>query len=700
MDSDSNSSNIIPDDFDDSNPGSDARSPNIPLRLTENICSARGIGEASAAASSNYRQMQMYGQPQELRNGSVVMPYIGYDTEGGGLSIIHRRREAREPYRSRRMLNAENGHYEEGPNEDLFESGPSMARFTGDQEGNADCDFVFEKMQSFMEWFSLGIDITHDVDEQKPAQIARFVIYQRWSKEFCRVAPGLRIDYLRKISIIMGQLENFKDLWGTVRTGGGGNQYLTFEDYYLGGGPMGIEKRQDYTPGLGKSMEVLKDELTNSLTLIMTRNGRSFVSLLEGNDMNSPDLNCTLRAKLEAASDELKMGTMGVATPIIDTDIATRLFTEGSTVVAPVDVEYMGSVTSTVIVDAFKNTMWSPEKKSSSSDSMEFASNTRASQGDSAALKVMAAGGEVREELTRNNKLMHGQRGRPWSCTSTLSSTQGNEVCSRVHALNITWDKSALVNVNNSEIKQALNTAIAGAEQELKNIKIKPLLDQLESAKNGPRSTKLVQKMEKVALVDEQLKSFGKPPSGKKKKKISEKFKKEAKATIQSAQQARLGQPTFASNLNVADDKIRENFRIAVDGLLSNTILSVPKDTFLTRLPSPNTFNGWSWRAAAASDEQVKGPFADITDSDSYFLVKVKRDDDGFYVDLKGQKYYLCGRFPDQFINLLLVTWNPTGDIYLPLATVLILDEAIREILAQNIVEILLKDKGGYLFLQ
>ena len=52
------------------------------------------------------------------------------------------------------MLNAENGHYEEGPNEDLFESGPSVARFTGDQEGNADCDFVFEKMQSFMEWFS------------------------------------------------------------------------------------------------------------------------------------------------------------------------------------------------------------------------------------------------------------------------------------------------------------------------------------------------------------------------------------------------------------------------------------------------------------------------------------------------------------------------------------------------------------------
>ena len=56
------------------------------------------------------------------------------------------------------------------------------------------------------------------------------------------------------------------------------------------------------------------------------------------------------------------------------------------------------------------------------------------------------------------------------------------------------------------------------------------------------------------------------------------------------------------------------------------------------------------------------------------------------YVDLKGQKYYLCGRFPDKFIELLLVTWHfDRGILYLPLATVLILDEAIREILAHDI---------------
>jgi len=250
-------------------------------------------------------------------------------------------------------------------------------------------------------------------------------------------------------------------------------------------------------------------------------------------------------------------------------------------------------------------------------------------------------------------------------------------VCSRVHALNITWDESALVNVNNSEIKQALNTAIAGAERELKKIKIKPLLDQLESAKNSERAEDLVQKMEKVALVDQELNSFGQEPQGKKKKNISEKIKRKAKATIQSAQQARLGRiGNDLIDLGGGVDVVRGKFRTAVDGLLSNTIIKVPKDTFLTRSPYPNVVDGWSWQAAAASDEQAEGPFADITDSDYYFLVKVETDDDGFYVDFKDQKYYLCGRFPDRFMELLLVT-DDKGSQYLPLATVLILDEAI-----------------------
>ena len=520
---------------------SDTRSPNVSLRLIGNICTPDGKKEASAAASSNYIQMQMYGQPQELRNRSVVMPYTGYFVEGGGLRVGSDRRNAQEPYRPRRMLDSSD-QSREGDNEDLFQSGPSMATFTGDQEGNANCDFVFEKMQSFMEWFSLGIDITHDVDEQKPAQIARFVIYQRWSKEFCRVAPSLRREYLQKISIIMGQLKEFQHLWGAVGTENGETRYLTFEDYYLGGGPMGIEQSSlGYRPGTSKSMEVLKDELTNSLTLIMTRNGRSFVSLVE-EAQKGPQLTCALRAKLEAASDELKMGGKGVATPIIDTDVATRLFTEGSTVVAPVGVEYMDSVNSTVIVDAFKNTMLSPEKKSSSSDSMEFASNTRASQGDAAALKVMAAGSEVREKLTRKNRLMHGQRGSPWSCTSTLGSGQEGEVCSRVHALNITWDKSALVNVNESVIKEALDTAFTDAKDEVKGEKPRAFLAKLKGVKNSKRAKDLVQKMEEVALVDQKLNSFAQEPQGK--KKMTKAFKKTAKATIQSAQQARLGQPT------------------------------------------------------------------------------------------------------------------------------------------------------------
>ncbi len=124
MDSDSNSDVDVADTVDDTH------SSNVPLRLIENICSPDGRREASAAASSNYRQMQGFGEPSVSSNGTIAMPYTGYRVDGGELRIINRRREAGEPYRSRRMLNAENGHYEEGPNEDLFESGPSMARFT------------------------------------------------------------------------------------------------------------------------------------------------------------------------------------------------------------------------------------------------------------------------------------------------------------------------------------------------------------------------------------------------------------------------------------------------------------------------------------------------------------------------------------------------------------------------------------------
>jgi len=668
-----------------------------PASLIGSICAERGRRSATTAAnSSNRKDMQMFAELSLDKKKKVVLTkYIGYNIPGGGLRVTGDSRRAEEPYRKRYMMNPNNRSYEPGDNEDLFEGGSANAEFKGDQEGDGECHFAFSKAQSFMEWLSLGIDITHDVDEQKGAGIARFVIYQRWTKEFCRVTPAKRMQYLTNISNIMSQLPGFRDIWGKIE---GVDGTLTFEEYVLKGGPLGIEQNADYIPGTCPAMHELKDQLTDCLTLFMTRNGRSFVSLNEKE--KSGNVVCTLRPTLEEATQDEKDGLTGVYTPNLDTDATAQLFTQGTSVAISDNTTYNGDISISMIVDSFKNTILAPPS-SSSSAKMEFLNDTMGSVGDAATSKKMKAGSEIRPRLTRRSKLMHGKRGSTWSCRAILTSDANN---SREHGLNVTWEGSSS-HTDDSTLKNAIDKALSDSDNLFLRIHpAKPLLKKIKTVLSVPvlqaRRDRLVATFNAAVNADSELNNLG--PSGKVLKEKTgnalKKWKKIGEGTVRAAQYARnraRTPPKTSSN----EAGSREAFGTVVKQLLSQgvSIRRVPKESILLRGVGESDGNQYTWTPANGEDYS-QGPFNDITADINYFLVEVKEDAEGYFVDFMDQKYYLCGRFPSRFKELLLVK-DTSGKLFLPLATVLTLDEAIRDILVDDIIRRLQGNPIGRLFL-
>jgi len=683
---------------------SDVTSTNPRISLIGSICAERGRRGATAAANSSDREdMQMFAGLSASSDGSVGTTYLGYNIPGGGLQVTENRRRAEEPYRERDMRNPDTRRYEPGDNEDLFKGGPGQAEFTGDQEGNGECHFAFSKAQSFMEWLSLGIDITHDVDEQKGARIARFVIYQRWTKEFCRVTPGQRRQYLKNISNIMSQLPGFRNIWGKIE---GVDGTLTFEEYVLTGGPLGIEQNKKYIPGTCPAMHELKDQLTDCLTLFMTRNGRSFVSLNEKAGSGGGVV-CTLRPTLEEATQDEKEGLTGVYTPNLDTDATAQLFTQGTSVAISDNTTYNGDISISMIVDSFKNTIYAPKVPSTSSAKMEFLADTMGSVGDAAIPKKMKAGSEIRQGLTRRSRLMHGTRGSPWSCRAILTSDDDN---SREHGLNVTWEGSS-THTDESTLKTAIDTALLESDNLLREHKGKKLLVKIKAVLRDPviqaRRNRLVDNLKEAVDADSELKKLG--PSGQgtkaKTKNVLKTWKTIGAGMTSAAQNAR-NRAQIKPEPSGDEAGSRREFGTVVEQLLSQgvSIRRVPKTSILLRGVRESEYDGnrYTWMPAKSKEEdegKKMGPFNDITADTNYFLVEVKKDEKGYFVDFMGQKYYLCGRFPSRFKELLLVNDTSSGKRFLPLATVLTLDEAIRDILVDDIIRRLQGNPNGILFL-
>jgi len=676
---------------------SDVTSTNPRISLIGSICAERGRRSATAAANSSGREdMQMFAGLSASSSGSVGTTYLGYNIPEGGLRVTGDSRMAEEPYREREMRNPDTGMYEPGDNEGLFKGGSGQAEFKGDQEGNGECHFAFSKAQSFMEWLSLGIDITHDVDEQKGARIARFVIYQRWTKEFCRVTPVQRRQYLTNISDIMRQLPGFQDIWGKIE---GGKSSLTFEQYILTGGPLGIEQKEYYIPGTCPAMHTLKDQLTDCLTLFMTRNGRSFVSLNE--KVGSGGVVCTLRPILEEATQDEKDALAGVYTPILDTDATVQLFTQGTSVAISDNTTYNGNISLSIIVDSFKNTILAPPASSSTSAKMEFLPDTMGSVGDAATSKKMKAGSEVRAGLTRRSRLMHGTRGSPWSCRAILTSGDDN---SREHGLNVTWEGSS-GHYDESTLKTAIDTALLESDNLLRKHKGKLLFKQIKNVLGDPviraRRDRLVDNLKEAVDADSWLKKLG--PSGQgskaKTKNVLKTWTDIGKGAVRAAQNAR-DRAQIKPEPSGDEAGSRREFGTVVEQLLSQgvSIRRVPKTSILLRGVGESDGNQYTWEPAGGVNGTA-GPFHDITDDDNYFLVEVKEDEKGYFVDFMGQKYYLCGRFPSRFKELLLVNDTSSDKQFLPLATVLTLDEAIRDILVDDIIRRLQGNLNGRFFL-
>jgi len=529
-----------------------------------------------------------------------------------------------------------------------------VAQFDGTLDDGV---FSYVTSQSFIKWLGMGIDITHDVDEQRPSDTCRSIMFQRWMKELQRVTgvPN-RLQYLKWLSAFMEEIKEFQGLWGMVN-----GTVLTFEAYCLGGGPLHFNMLPNYEKGGGVSLDTLKDAMTNHLTTVMSRNSRPFISLGD-----TGRISLLKRDKLEKIEDPIEKQDLNLS--LLSNNpksiaLHQQLLMKGARVPCPQNQGFLGdNVNVTWLLDAFG-------RPATSGLSSTFDYNNMGANGDSATEKPM---GKQPNIFTHNYALMHPQLGQKRTLQGNFSS---EGVVTREH-------KMVLVKIPETQVKeietnlelvmdQATRVVIGGKTlPDLLSDIASPSKDTLE------RRTILCDNFDKMYQTDERMKTLRKSRRDTSRAKTQIQLKKmeqDETLMLDSVRAAR----GLTSNVtrgkiwreeeedkHAEENKLRDSLRPIVEDTLNNSqkIFRIEKSYKDLKLPE-------------GIDKITPCPF--------YYLVHVQMDKNGrYYVKmLDGNKYYPVG-WLDNWVRVLSVKVQGKSTIYLPLATILSMEESIRERIA------------------
>ena len=555
----------------------------------------------------------------------------------------------------------------------------ARAKFTRERNGNK--NFILQMAQTFMQWNILGNDITHDIDEDKPSDRCRDILFQRWIKQLSTIHPALRDTYLNWLS-------NFFDLfldrgfWGALN-----GTILTFAQYVQGGGPEMVEAHPGYVSGATKSLGDIKDALTNGLTRVMARNGRGFVSFQTGDDPGFQ-----IRTELEKATAAAAMD-IATHTTIIHRG-AAAMIAIGAESFSPQNALYLGTLRTRYGIDAAKR-----QVHIDTPAVVSINNKTHGNMGDAAPKKPIPGQNLRRQLPTRNTKLI-GEVA-PGTRVLLQNEFESGGIPTRRNKLVLT---SRGGSTNPTSIFAHVEKLLQETGKSVVKFSKKDIL--ALAPVGSERKATIVENCAAMAKADKDLLSATQPRKVKARDraKTTNKIKEEAdrlQAQIESIQRAR-GLGSMSAPLPVLSEAAKTAYQQKDKHRPENAKRQEMRQYVMATVRHANAPN----IEQVPKSTSLGGIFpslSTITPGDYWFFVQVTKESYGHYsitYNRNGQPvtYYPTGRIPPNIVEQMIRSKN--GVRYLPLATVLILDERIRTHIATQVYDDLAKSADGQVFIK
>ena len=656
--------------------------------LFGSICDSNNRKLANRAARSSILSNVVRERLMVASDGVPSISVSGYASEGNVLQINSDSREATLQYRPP-IRTDQTGQAAAGPEEDWFK--PSSGDFTSEakftRDGNGNKDFILKNAQTFMQWNGLGNDIFHDLEEDKPGDRCRDILFQRWIKQLPTIHPSLHVQYLRWLSIFFNEflVDGF---WGQL-----GGKSLTFFQYVQGGGPEMLEKDTGYQPGPTSSMDSVKNRLTNGLTIVMARNGRGFVSVQIGENQG-----LQIRETLEKATKKEEMD-LNLALPIIDSDAVVQMISIGAQQIVPVNATYLADARLSAGLDAAKRPPHPVTKKVSAvqGGTVENPVNiieTAGNLGDSASPTVIPGHENRNIYPNRRNNMLIGKPP-PGKKSIVQNNFMKDGFTTRVNKLELT---SSGGSTDPTEIFVGVSKLLHEAGNIVETLTIDDIISTAKLVETA-RKSKIVANCEEMVRIDEGLLDGVKSRAEMKgDRAMSDKARlnNEARmhARIQSVRDTRgLG------SLNVQELSTQGD-AVPIENGKHKKENEMKKRMRPHIMATVHNENAPRMRRMIKTKANIK-KFGTITKSDDYFLVQATLDKGDYSITYNRNgrpvTYYPTGRIPLHIVQQMIV--RKQGVDYLPLATVLILDEGIRYKMANGIFEELKNSINGRLFI-
>jgi hypothetical protein len=601
----------------------------------------------------------------------------------------------------------------------------NVAELAQTTQKNKSKDFRYYYTQNPLTWLIEAIDRLHDFKEGEPADVCREILYSHFIDELMLVSPSERLDYLALLSKFMDRIPSLQNLWGTFNWAASPLDHdaskrrhfhtddinrLTFFDYVTLGVPkvLEIEKEDEdeeylgryYTPSNDQeSIGHIKDYMVNEFTKVLSEGGTPFIQRVDAveSSTGTPVVAFIELEKLHAATKkEIERATAtgpGEFFEMSEQDLEAIVESTSGPISEGLHI-LSANRTLAFWWDAFKN---AGRFRLNDSLVTGLATPVTISNGFNAAAKHFDKSNEKIADLVERPHLSSSfaalnnvSDGETWTITSSAVFPEsgilpGPVTASVTLAAPIIAPVRATTLCNDSIMKaeDQIRTELPLNGQKKETPKLITEIIKLDTWQSGAkRRTLLCTNMGAMGKANQAVQSTTKFDPKNKKTTESAASMERMKLRADKMEIMRQARAMPRVALAKEDDLIKglENkhrTRLEPLGkLLTSTILDV------------SGISKQSPRLVAVFGQELVTAMIPVTSCDKFYFVEVKKDNDGkaddgtrrerWYIkDPHGVKIYPFGFLPiDSFA---VETGDGTGRYMIPLATVLSLEQCIRD---------------------
>ena len=601
------------------------------------------------------------------------------------------------------------------------------------------------KTENFQQWLASAIDRLHDMREFLPSSAARVALYNNFSQDFIQQPKGDAGEFLDYLSYFL--TDTLRNFWGSFN-----GAPLTFRDYLIMGGPT-IEVQDEYQPPLQKlSVEDIKHALMQAQINTLKKLGIPLVKIIDNVGSQDGSLNVQAITSLDVPNEDedVGMGTLPRLTDINKDQLKVLWAKADSMKMGDQLFIDIDGVTLFLFVDAFKKPMVTQ------TGAFITSSKTFIAHADRANAKLFGAEGD---QPTFETKLSNVSRRYLFpdpgqSRHFTFNRVSGNSIeTSQVAKItypvppqmtNMLPRVTAIEQAAHREVLNEIRGAIAARadrQEQLTNviayITSRPHNKRLNNGWCASLRQMATVRQNLIGVAHQQTDLDGRecqvrPVDGKciniQRKRDGELQKCTTRATMQEDLPKQFC--TKHARSNVSGDKTR--LLSMAEALLPDDQTEELREEVGNSTPAlgVNAYLAQTILNGSHDIQQVDkrtlalprlNPFQDVTNCPNWYFVEVYRDGEGnLYINLpNGEKYYPCGLLSDldyelqdveetqanffleglviQGQNLIDVGINMSkpDSLYIPLATVMYLEEVILDTIAGSCVTKLLDNQEG-----